>query len=55
MSSTRRLRGSAAGGAIALAASMAGSPASAQRFEGSHPRLTSIVGRVADSLSDLGI
>jgi hypothetical protein len=26
-----------------------------ERFEGSHPRPTQIVGRVADSLSDLGI
>ncbi len=26
-----------------------------ERFEGSHPRLTQIVGRIADSLSDLGI
>jgi len=28
---------------------------SLERFEGSHPRLTEIVGRVADALSDLGI
>ena len=26
-----------------------------ERFEKSHPRLTEIIGRVADSLSDLGI
>ena len=29
--------------------------AALERFEGSHPRLTQIVGRIADSLSDLGI
>jgi len=29
--------------------------ASLERFETSHPRLTEIVGRVADALSDLGI
>ncbi len=29
--------------------------ASLDRFEGSHPRLTAIVGRIADALSDLGI
>ena len=29
--------------------------AALERFEGSHPRLTGIVGRIADSLSDLGI
>ncbi len=26
-----------------------------ERFEGSHPRLTQLVGRLADALSDLGI
>jgi len=26
-----------------------------ERFEGSHPRLTALVGRVADALSELGI
>jgi len=26
-----------------------------ERFEGSHPRLTQLVGRIADSLSDIGI
>lgn len=29
--------------------------AALERFEGSHPRLTEIVGRVADALADLGI
>ena len=29
--------------------------AALERFEDSHPRLTGIVGRIADALSDLGI
>lgn len=29
--------------------------AALERFEGQHPKLTAVVGRVADALSDLGI